>query len=59
MTNCLIILFIERLESIQYNAALAITRAIRGTSRENVIKNSAMNPYSKGDGTGNFFSFSK
>ena len=31
--------FYARLESIQYNAALAITGVIRGSSRENFIKN--------------------
>ena len=28
--------FCEKLESIQYKAMLAITRAIQGTSRENI-----------------------
>ena len=51
--------FHERLESIQYNTALAIPSPIRGTWKENVIKNSALNPCSKEDDTGNFFSFSK
>ena len=30
--------FHQRLESIQYNAALAITRAIRGTSKEKLYQ---------------------
>ena len=33
--------FKDWLEKVQYNAALAITGTIRGTSRERVIMNSA------------------
>ena len=46
--------FHEKLESIEYNGVIAITVAKRGNSRENLIKNSALNPYSNDDGTGNF-----
>ena len=31
--------FHQKMESIQYNAALAITGAVRGSSRKNLIKN--------------------
>ena len=51
--------FHERLESIQYNAVLAITGAIRGSSREKLYQEQGLNPYSNDDGTGNFVSFSK
>ena len=36
--------FHQKLESMQYNAAPAITGAIRGSSRENFIKNKVWNP---------------
>ena len=36
--------FHQKLESIQYNAAAAITGAIRGSSRENFINNKVWNP---------------
>ena len=38
-------LFKEKLESIQYNACLALTRAIRGTSKEKSIKNWDWSPF--------------
>ena len=36
--------FHQKLESIQYNAAPAITGAITGSSRENFINNKVWNP---------------
>ena len=50
--------FHERLELIQYNAALAITGATRGSSREKLYQELGLNPYND-DGRGNFVSFSK
>ena len=38
MTRVIIILFIKKLESIQYNAALAKTGALRGTFREKLYQ---------------------
>ena len=38
MTKLTMILFIKKLESIQYDAALAITGAIRGTSSEKLYQ---------------------
>ena len=49
--------FHQKMESIQYNAALATTGAIRGSSRENFIKNWVWNPYNNGVGIGNFVIF--
>ena len=37
-TRVIIILFIKKLESIQYNAALAKTGALRGTFREKLYQ---------------------
>ena len=39
MTNLKMNSFYEKLESIQYKAALAITGAMQGTSRDKIIKN--------------------
>ena len=38
MTNVKINLFCEKLESVQYKAALAITGAIQGTSRDKIYQ---------------------
>ena len=38
MTKCLIILFMKSSKSIQHNAALAITGAIRGSSKEKLYQ---------------------
>ena len=50
--------FHEKLESIQYNAAFAITVTIRGNSREKLYQELGY-PFSNGAGTGNFVSSSK
>ena len=42
MTNVKINLFCEKLESVQYNAALAITGAIQGTSRDKIYQESVL-----------------
>ena len=41
----------RNIESIQYNAALAITGALRGTYRERLL---TLNPFNKGAGIENF-----
>ena len=51
--------FHERLESIQYNAALAITGATRGSSREKLNQELGFESLHNGGGTGNFVSFTK
>ena len=51
--------FRQRLESIQYNAALAITGAIRRTSRKSSIKSFVSSPYDPEDGFENYLSFTK
>ena len=51
--------FGQRLESIQYNAALAITRAIRGTSRKSTIKSFVSSPCNPADGFKDYLSFTK
>ena len=51
--------FHQNIESIQYNPALAITGAVRGTSRENSIKSYALNLFNKNAGKENFFADSK
>ena len=51
--------FHEKLKSIQYNAALPITGAIRGSFKKKFIKNKALNSFSNDGGAGNFASFSK
>ena len=38
MTNPMLIFLLQKIESVQYNAALAITGAIRGTSRERIYQ---------------------
>ena len=45
------------MESIQYNAALAITGAIRGSSREKLYQELGLESYNNGDGIGNFVNF--
>ena len=42
VTNVKINLFCEKLESVQYNAALAITGAIQGTSRDKIYQESVL-----------------
>ena len=50
--------FHQKLDSIQYNAALAITGAIRGTSREKVYHELGFEPpLSAEDGVVNFVAF--
>ena len=36
MTRVIIILFIKKMEPIKYNAAMVITSAIRGSSKERI-----------------------
>ena len=50
-------LFKEKLESIQYNACLALTRAIRGTSKEKSIKNWDWSPFEIDAGVESFVFF--
>ena len=42
--------FHQRLESVQYNAALAITGAIRGTLRKSCVRNLVSSPCNSEDG---------
>ena len=49
----------QRLESIQYNATLAITGAIRETSKESFIKNFVSSTCSPVDDFENYLSFTK
>ena len=51
--------FHQRLESLQYNAALVITGAIRGTSKENFIMKKAWNHFKIDDGIENYPSYTK
>ena len=51
--------FHQRLESLQCNAALTITGAIRETSKENFIMNYASNHFKIGDGIENYPSYRK
>ena len=51
--------FHQRLESIQYNAALAITEAIRGTSKEKSIRNLVSRFCNPEDGFENYLCFIK
>ena len=51
--------FHQRLESIQYNAALAITEAIRGTSKEKFIRNLVSRFCNPEDGFENYLCFIK
>ena len=49
--------FHQKLDSIQYNAALAITGAIRGTSKEKLYDELGLETLEKEDGTGNCVAF--
>ena len=49
--------FKHKLESIQYNAALAIMRAIRGTSKGKLYCELGLEPFEKEDGAGNCVTF--
>ena len=49
--------FHRNLDSIQYNAALAITGAIRGTSKEKPYDELGLETFEKKDGTGNWVVF--
>ena len=49
--------FHEKMESIQFNPCLAITGAIRGTSREKIYQELGLGSLQRG--TGNFVSFTK
>ena len=51
--------FLDRLESIQYNACLAITGAIRGASREKLYQELRLNPLDFDVGTENSVFFIK
>ena len=51
--------FHQKIESVQYNSALAITGAIRGTSKEKLYHELGLNPLKKEDGTGNCAAFIK
>ena len=54
--------FHQRLESVQYDSALAITGAIRGTFTEklyNLIMSEVWKPLKKEDGTGNYAASTK
>ena len=51
--------FHQNIESIQYNAALAIKGAVRGTSRENLYQEYALNPFNNDAGKGNFVVYLK
>ena len=46
--------FHQRIESIQYNAAIAITGATRGTSSEKLYQELGLESLSPEDGLGNF-----
>ena len=49
----------SKIQSLQYNATLAFTGAIRGSSKENFTKNQAQNIYVQEDGQEKFVSFIK
>ena len=49
--------FHQKLDSIQYNAALALTGAIRRTSKEKSSDKLGLETLKKGDGAGNCVSF--
>ena len=51
--------FHQRIESVQYNSALAITGAIRGTSKEKLYHKLGLESLEKEDGTGNCAVFIK
>ena len=51
--------FHQNIESIQYNAALAIKGAVRGTSRENLYQEYALNPFNNDAGNENFVVYLK
>ena len=51
--------FHQNIESIQYNAALAIKGAVRGTSRENLYQEYALNPFNNDAGKENFVVYLK
>ena len=46
-------IFINKIEKTKYDAAFAITGAIRGTSWENSMLNLALNPSNLGNGSEN------
>ena len=50
--------FHQNIESVQYNAALAITAAVRGTSREKPYQET-LNLFNKDAGIENIVAFSK
>ena len=50
--------FHRKLDSIQYNAALAITGAMRGTSKEKLYNRLGLETLGKKDSTGNCIAFS-
>lgn len=49
--------FTQKKDSIQYNAALAIMRAIRGTSKGKLYCELGLEPFEKEDGAGNCVTF--
>ena len=49
--------FHQKLDSIQYNAALAITGAIRGSFKEKLYDQLGLETIEKKDATGNFVAF--
>ena len=49
--------FHQKIESLQYNAALAVTGTVRGTPREKFIKKQVWNPFRKDFGIENYVSF--
>ena len=51
--------FRQKIESVQYNSALATTGAIRGTSKEKRYHELGLESLKKEDGTGNCASFIK
>ena len=51
--------FHQEMESMQYNAALAITGGIRGTSREKLYQELGLESLHKKDGIENSVTFSK
>ena len=51
--------FHQKIESAQYNSALAITGAIRGTSKEKLYHELGLESLEKEDGTGNCAAFIK
>ena len=51
--------FHRKIESVQYNSALAITGAIRGTSKEKLYHELGLESLEKEDGTGNRAAFIK